>query len=368
MLDNLYASNNPRHQVSDKVNLDDLMTPRLGSFVRLLDGAMPSEGHIQPLELPFVAKDVIPVMEYMESVKENRTGVTRYNQGTDANSLNKTAQGISQIMSAAQQRIELIARIFAETGVSDMFMLILQCVSKYQKKERVIKVAGSWTPIDPRGWESMFKMNINVGLGTGNKDQQLMHLQTVGGLQKEIAMAGNPGGIVQPQNIYNVGRKIVENAGLKDPELFFTDPGKNPQPEQQPPNPEMVKVQNDAEAKKAELAIKDKEVTGNLALKAKEIDQKGKLATADMVIGHQASAHQSHMQAGLQAQGQAQDATLQREGMQGEQQAKTDNIDKLGAMLEQFIQSQKERDQKQDQTIAELVAKLMPQQQMGMPQ
>jgi hypothetical protein len=242
LLDNLYLSNNPRNIVSDKVNLDDLMSPRLGSFIRLAEGALPGEGHVMPQVLPFVAQHVIPVLEHFDSVKENRTGVTKYNQGTDSDSLNKTARGISQIMSAAQQRVELIARIFAETGVSDMFMLIMQCVAKYQKKERIVKVAGKWVPIDPRGWESMFKMQINVGLGTGNKDQQLMHLQTIGEMQEKIALAGNPGGIVQPGNVYNVGRKMVENAGLKDAELYFTDPGKNPQQEP-PPDPAMMIAQ-----------------------------------------------------------------------------------------------------------------------------
>lgn len=364
LLDNLYASNNPRHVVSEFVNLDDLMSPRLGSFVRLSDGKMPSEGHVQPIALPFVAKDVIPVMEYIEGIKENRTGVTRYNQGTDADSLNKTARGITQIMSAAQQRIELIARIFAETGVSDMFMLILQCVSKYQKKARVIKVAGSWTPIDPRGWESQFKMSINVGLGTGNKDQQLMHLQTIGEVQEKLLLGGNPGGIVSPENLYNTGRKMVENAGLKDPELFFTDPGKNPQAEQPKPDPEMMKVQNDAKAKQAELQIKGQESQAKLALQKQKQDGELALKAQGMQADHMMAAQGQHMDHQRQVEGAEADRSLQREGMQGERQGKSDDVsravEQVGKMLEQFMTKQTERDQRQDQVIAELAAKLMP--------
>jgi len=368
LLDNLYASNNPRHVVSEFVNLDDLMSPRLGSFVRLSEGKMPSDGHVAPIVLPFVAKDVIPVMEYMEGIKENRTGVTRYNQGTDSDSLNKTARGITQIMSAAQQRIELVARIFAETGVSDMFLLILQCVSKYQKKARVIKVAGSWTPIDPRGWESMFKMQINVGLGTGNKDQQLMHLQTIGEMQEKIALAGNPGGIVQPANVYNVGRKMVENAGLKDPELYFTDPGKNPQ---QPPkpDPEMAKVENDAKAKQAELQLKAQGQQAELALKAKGQEAELALKAQGQMADHQMKAQGQQMDHQRQVEGAEADRSIQREGMQSEQQGKSDNVDKaiqqVGEMLKDFMTEQTKRDQRQDQTIAEIVAKLTPQAQPG---
>jgi hypothetical protein len=368
-LDNAYAHNNPRHQVSEFVNLDDLMSPRLGSFVRLSDGKLPSEGHILPLTLPFVAADMIPLMEVIEGIKENRTGVTRYNQGTDADSLNKTARGITQIMSAAQQRIELIARIFAETGVSDMFMLILQCVSKYQNKPRVIKVAGSWTPIDPRGWESMFKMQINVGLGTGNKDQQLMHLQTIGEMQEKIALAGNPGGIIQPVNVYNVGRKMVENAGLKDAELYFTDPGKN---QQQPPkpDPEMVKVENDAKAKQAELEIKAKGQQAELALKAQGQEAELALKAQGQAQDHAMQRQGQAMDHQRQMDGAEADRSLQREGMQSEQSGRSDDVsravEQVGEMLKEFMATQKERDAAQNATIAELASKLMPQQ-PGMP-
>jgi hypothetical protein len=368
LLDNLYASNNPRHVVSEYVNLDDLMSPRLGSFVRLSEGRLPQEGHVQPIALPFVAKDVIPVMEYIEGIKENRTGVTRYNQGTDSDSLNKTARGITQIMSAAQQRIELIARIFAETGVSDMFMLILQCVSKYQNKPRVIKVAGDWTPIDPRGWESMFKMNINVGLGTGNKDQQLMHLQTIGAMQKEIAAAGNPGGIIQPVNVYNVGRKMVENAGLKDPELFFTDPGKNPQAEQPRPDPDMAEVERKAKRDEAELAIKDKQVDGTLALKAKEQQGNMALKAQGQMADTAMKARGQQVDQDMKREGAEADRSLQREGMQQEQQGASDRtseaVNAVRDMLKEFMQQQNDRDAEQNRVIAELASKLMPQQGM----
>lgn len=374
MLDNLYASNNPRNVVSEFVNLDDLMSPRLGSFIRLSEGRLPQEGHVQPITLPFVAKDVIPVMEMIEGIKENRTGVTRYNQGTDANSLNKTAQGITQIMSAAQQRIELIARIFAETGVSDLFMLILQCVAKYQKKERVIKVAGSWTPIDPRGWESMFKMQINVGLGTGNKDQQLMHLQTIGAVQKEM-IAGGKSNLVTDENLYNTARKMVENAGLKDPEQFFTDPKKaGPQPPQ--PNPEMVKVQQDGEAKKAELQIKQQgqqaeiqmkreKTQAEIILEREKAQAQMMMQSQDMAAKQQMAAQGQQMDHQRQVDGAEADRSLQREQGQAEQQGKSDDVSRaiqqVGDMLKEFMQSQKERDQRQDQVIAEMASKLMPQ-------
>jgi len=132
ILDNLYLSNNGRHIISDQVNLDDLLTARPGGIVRLKNGALPGQGHIVPLDTPLVAAQAFPMLEYIDGVREDRTGVTRYTQGLDADTLNKTATGINQIMTAAQQRVELIARVFAETGVKDLFRKILELVNRHR--------------------------------------------------------------------------------------------------------------------------------------------------------------------------------------------------------------------------------------------
>jgi len=374
-LDNTYLANKPRHAISDQVNIDDYMTPRLDGFIRLNDGARPGDGHILPIATPFIGGEVLPIVEYFDEVRENRTGVTKYNQGTDANSLNKTATGISQIMSAAQQRIELIARIFAETGVSDLFKLIFDCVAKYQQKSRIIKVNGKWTPVDPSGWQDEFKMQINVGLGTGNKDQQLTHLMSILQIQQQVLMAGNPGGIVQPDNVFNASKKVVENAGLKDPELYFTDPQNAPQ--QQPkPDPAMAKVESDAKAKQAELQLKAQGQAKELELKQQgqqaEIAMKAKAQQDELALKAQGQMQQHAMAAqGQQMDHQRQvdgaeaDRSLQREGMQQEQQGRSDDVSKavqqVGDMLKEFMASQKERDAQQDQTLQALMAKIMPQ-------
>lgn len=117
-LDGMYLSLNPRHVISDRVNLDDMLVSRPGGVVRVQGDVGTA---LMPLPTPDVSQIAYPMMEYMDTVKENRTGVTKYNQGLDANSLNKTATGVNLIMNASQERIQLIARIFAETGVKELF-------------------------------------------------------------------------------------------------------------------------------------------------------------------------------------------------------------------------------------------------------
>jgi hypothetical protein len=219
-----------------QADIDRLMTSRVGG---VLVEYQPNA--IRNQEVPFVAGASFPMLEYMEGKKEQRTGNTRYNQGTDADSLNKTARGISMIQSAAQQKIDLIARIFAETGIKDLFRGIAYFLSKYSTKEMTMRLRGKWVDIDPRQWKDQFDMTVNVGLGTGNKDAQLVHLAKMNEVQMSLMKEGR-GYMVTDQNVFNLSKKMAENMGFKHPELFITDPANAQKPPPQP-NPDMLKLQ-----------------------------------------------------------------------------------------------------------------------------
>lgn len=248
-LNNLYLSNNPQKVVlgsqggSVMADLDRLMTSRVGGIL-----VEYSPNAIRNQEVPFVAGGSFQMFEYLQSIKENRTGNTRYNQGTDADSLNKTARGIAMIQSAAQQKLDLIARIFAETGVKDLFRGIAYFLSKYSSRKMTLRLRNKWVDIDPRQWKTQFDMIANVGLGTGNKDAQLVHLIKMNEMQLELMKTGR-GYMVTDQNVYNLAKKMAENTGFKHPDIFVTDPRQVEKPAEQP-NPEMLKIQQaDAEAK-----------------------------------------------------------------------------------------------------------------------
>jgi hypothetical protein len=279
ILDNLYLSNNARHVISDQVNLDDMLTARPGGIVRLKNGALPAQGHILPLDTPLVAAQAFPMLEYIDGIRENRTGVTRYNQGLQADTLNKTATGITQIMSAAQQRIELIARVFAETGVKDLFRKILELVGGQQSAPRIVRLRNRWVPMDPRNWNTQMDVSINVGLGTGNKDQMLLHLQNLLGIQVQAVrfQGGINGPLVTLENIYNTLAKLVENAGLKSADPYFTAPSRTqaPTPPAVPagppagrpqPDPRLLALQQRAQLDAARLELERQRAAADLAL------------------------------------------------------------------------------------------------------
>ena len=222
VVDNMYLTNNNRHVVVDgQVNLDDLLTSRPGGVVRVKN---PSA--IQPLNAQQMPSQAFGLLEYIDNIREERTGVTKYTQGMHADTLNKTASGINQIMTAAQQRVELIARVFAETGLKDLFRNLLKLVVKYQDKPRVIRLRNQWVPMDRGMFNADMDVSISVGLGTGNKGESLAHLKNILDIQKEaLAMQGGIfGPIVTLDHIHNTLSKMVENAGLKNPNEFFQKP------------------------------------------------------------------------------------------------------------------------------------------------
>lgn len=254
-LDSMYLSLNGRNVISDRVNMDDLLVSRPGGVVRLLEGAMPGEGHVMPLVSPDLSGTAYQMLEYQDSVRETRTGVTRYNQGLDANSLNKTATGIQSIMSASQARIELVARTFAETGMRDLMFIIHELVRKHSSKEEVIRIRNQWVPIDPRTWKTRYDMTISVGLGTGNREHQMNNIMLLMRVQQQAF----PAGIVQPENIYHAALKLAESAGFKAPEQFFTDPA-NILPKPPAPDPKIVKIESDNKNAEADRQLKREEM------------------------------------------------------------------------------------------------------------
>jgi hypothetical protein len=196
------------------------------------------------------------LLEYLDSIKENRTGVTRYNQGIDADSLNKTASGINRIMDASAQRLELIAKLFGE-GVKRLMLGLHRLLLQNQDRERVIKIRGDWVPVNPTEWVERNNMTVMVGLGSGDKDRLLGHLMTILQIQKELVMNGAR--MAQPKNLYNTLAKIVDNAGLREPAEFFTDPATLPPPEPPQPTPEEQLVMAQAKAAEQQMQVSMRE-------------------------------------------------------------------------------------------------------------
>lgn len=221
ILDNMYYQNNGIDIVNPyRINMDDVVDRNEpGAKWRTLYDVDPRTviHSKDPSPLPSHA---FGLLETVDSIKEKRTGVTSYNQGLDSKSLNKTATGISQIMGAAQQRMELIARNFAETGVKELFQAFVDMNLEFFDGEANVKLNEQWAQIKPEMIDGNFDIIIDVGVGTGSSEIQINQLINM----INVSQPGVEMGIVTPENFGNLLSTIYELMGYKNTSKFVSGP------------------------------------------------------------------------------------------------------------------------------------------------
>jgi hypothetical protein len=308
MLDNLYLANNAKTEVpegaatSDGSTYDDLMDPTPGGIVRTR-----APGMLNPLVVPFVADKSFPMLEYFQNEQEACTGIKRTGQGIDTDTLKKsgqmTATEVNEIVSGQNMRVEVIARIFAETGVKRLFKLMLKLLIDHQPRERMIRLRGKWVEIDPRSWNAEMDLSVTVGLGVGTKAEQ--DAKATGLLQTLEALAATPyGQMVTPENAYNAVKKKIIALGFKDVENYITDPATIQQQPQQPPppDPKMLEAQAKAQVAQQQLQIEQQKAGGQLQISAQESQFKTQLQAEQAAAQAQIAEQQLHAQTGLREQ------------------------------------------------------------------
>ena len=279
MLDNLYKANNPRPHLpmgserSDGSTADSLMDNAPGAAV--LEGSVP----IRYESVPFVADKSFMMMEFLQQQQEDRSGISRAGQGLDANSIKKsgqmTATEMSLIASGKNARSEMIARIFAETGVSDLFKIVLKLLNRHQPKARMIRLRNQWVEMDPRMWNPEMDLTINVGLGMGERSEQIMQADAI--LQTMAELAQSPyASLVSPDNVFNAVKRKYHAAGIKNADEFLTEPSEAPQEDK--PSPEEMKVQAEMQMQAAKLQAQQQEAQQKQQLAREQAEFEAQLA------------------------------------------------------------------------------------------
>ncbi|MNY05590.1 hypothetical protein D3C86_1383150 [compost metagenome] len=276
-IDSLFLANNPRTYVNTdaQVNLDDLLNNRVGGIVR---GKGPAQNAVMPLVATNVARESLEGIEFMDTRREQRTGVTRYNQGLDADSLNKTATGVTKIMGKGDKRMLMIARIFAETGVKDLFKLCLKVVCQYQDKAAVVKLRNEWVTFNPREWSDEMDATIEVGLGTGDASELTAMWDGIIAMQTQALTAQAP--IANWNTMYRAIMQRMKAMKVKGADLYWVDPANAPPAEPPPPTPEQTlanaeveKAKIKAESDRAKMASDERIEQIKLQIKLVELRQ-----------------------------------------------------------------------------------------------
>jgi hypothetical protein len=267
LFDNTYLANNGRYEALDgMVNMDDLMTSRPGGVVRVK-----ALGAVKRIDTPVLGQPAYNLLDYLDRVRQRRTGIMDVNDWTDPNVLNAKAGTTNKVGAAAQQRIELMARILAEGPVKDLFWKILELVSKHQDKPKVVKLRGGWVQVDPREWHNKFDMTVTVGLGTGDQSMVVQGAMGIMGVQAQMLSAGLGGVTVGPEQIYLAATKFAKATFPKDGHLFFMDPKTAPPKEPPAPDPKIIAAQIAAQTQERIAAMEANAEAQNQSLK-KEFD------------------------------------------------------------------------------------------------
>ena len=272
ILDNVYNLNNGRFVgLEGAFNLDDLLNSRPGGVVR---EKVPNA--IRRLDTPPLPAGAFQMLDQMDAMLASRTGSTKFSQGLDANVLqNTTATAIAQQSSASQARIEMIVRIFAETGIKDLFLLLHGVLRKNQRSQRVVELTGTFVKVNPSEWKERKDMSINVGLGRGDKDSRVQNLSMIGQVMQQVGQSAP--GIVGPQQIYNAAVGMVSALGMKNASEFFNDPSKQPPP---PPKPSPEEIA--AQIEQAKLQAKMQVEMAQLKLDEQELQLKAMRTKAEI--------------------------------------------------------------------------------------
>jgi hypothetical protein len=224
VLNNTYTMNQSRLAIdADKVNFDDVLNPAPGGPIRV-KGA-PGES-VMPVQTTPIASMMMPLLQYVDQIREQRTGISPYSQGLSADELNyQTATGTQLMLTAGAMRQEAIAREFAE-GFKRAFRRILDLVVKHQSNVDSFSMKGKFYQINPRDFDTDFDLVCEVGIGTGNRDIEMQRIASMMPYYQQIIQmqGGVKGPIVNLDNIYNALQRYTEAAGLKNPNLYFTDP------------------------------------------------------------------------------------------------------------------------------------------------
>ena len=230
VLNNIYKVNAPGFAVDDStqsgVDLDDLLTQRLDRIVRCKGN--PAE-KIMPLVTPYIGDKALQVLQYWDSSRAQTTGSLMASQGLSVDDLHKeTATRFTGIEDASEAKVELVARVYAETGFRELFEGLAWLVGHYQDEATEIRILGKPLTINPSDWQYEHNCVSNVGLGAGDNQEVLTNMGGLLSIQSGLQSINSP--LTDAQKTYNVLKKMVKAMGYSKVSDFFNDPAR---PDQQ---------------------------------------------------------------------------------------------------------------------------------------
>lgn len=308
MLDNIYLVNNSEKAINERVNIKDMMSTTAGGLKRV-SGSGPIDGSIMPLVTPSVIGEILPVIGHFNEGKENRSGVSKTTSGMDPDTLKQSTKGaFLENLNRASQKIEMMTRMIAESGVKEMVLQIHSLLIRHQDRARMVQLRGKWVNVNPQEWRERTALTVRVGLGTGNAEEKKAKLMMMMQMQDRLHQLF---GMVGPQEAFALYEDVGKALDFDMPEKYAMSPGSQAfqqmqqQKQGQPPPEVMIeKMKGETQGQ-----LKTMELQHAAQSKQAELAQQGQLEQARMTM--QAQVDQNRQQ--VEAQQQQAKMSMERE-------------------------------------------------------
>jgi hypothetical protein len=206
----------------------------------------------------------------------DRTGINQASMGLTPDALQSVSRiAANEMVQQGQQSTEMIARFFGE-GMRRVFRLLLRLVTRYQERERIIRLRNKFVPMNPRQWSPDMDVQINVGLGTGNVEEKAAFFREILQIQQQIMQAAGPQNPwVDAEKIRATLEDAVESSGRQFERYFLSSDEwaqmqqKMQQQPLEPPKPDPAEMIAQVESKKIEADIQNQREKTQADIQAK---------------------------------------------------------------------------------------------------
>lgn len=282
MLDNVYATNNNQWLANERVNLKDLMSNLPGGIKRIR-GDGPIGDSLLPVMVPSIVDKLLPVVDHFNTTKEVRSGI-RPGSDMDPDILRESTKGaFMEHLNRASQKIELIARLYAESFLKELMTQVHGLLIRHQDVPRTVKLRGKWVPVNPQEWRDRSDVSVRVGLGTGNEEEKRGKLQMLMQAQGLLLKACTEAPPPIYEKMYAMFNDLAEAVGVALPDKYAIAPKSQEyqmlQQMPKPPNADMAKVQAEMQLNQARM------------------QQEGQREQAKMQMQAQVDAHRQQVEA-----------------------------------------------------------------------
>jgi hypothetical protein len=229
LIDNTMNANHRRY-IATKGQYDrrSLLDNRPGGVVEVT-----APGAIELFPYHPLPQGMINLLEYVEQKKEQRTGVTRLGQGLNPDVFkNDNAHAtVSDMLSASMNRLRMVCRNLAETGISELMLGIYRLVRENGKEPLEVRTSKGIVKILPRDLPPREGMALAYAIGTNERRERGQNMMML----MQSTMDGPTAQFMLPEQQYHMACEIYKAFGIPDVENFLTPVDELPPPPEPSP-------------------------------------------------------------------------------------------------------------------------------------